>query len=102
MALNPQNLKVPTSDEARKYGKKGGEASARSRKAMKTFKQAMIDNLTPQDQKAILDALVRNAKRGNLPSTEFLLKLIGQDPEKDAAVESSITIEIKGADDYSG
>ena len=57
MALNLQNLRTPTSEEARKIGRKGGLASAKARKAVKTFKQEMEECLTPEERKAIVKAL---------------------------------------------
>lgn len=41
MAINKQNLKVPTSEEARANGKKGGQASAKSRKQSKEIQDVM-------------------------------------------------------------
>lgn len=38
---NPQNLRVPTSEEAREIGRKGGIASGISRKRRKTVKMAV-------------------------------------------------------------
>ena len=43
---NPQNLKVPSSKEARKNGSKGGKASAKARKERKEFKEALKLALT--------------------------------------------------------
>jgi hypothetical protein len=68
--------------EAREKGSRGGKASGRTRRALKTFREALLENLTPAEQKAMLDALKRNAMRGNLPSYEFLLKQIGQHPDQ--------------------
>jgi type IV secretory pathway protease TraF len=49
----------------------------------------------------MLKALKRNASRGNLPSLEFLLKMIGEHPDQlGDGVDHSIHITIDGADDY--
>ena len=37
---NEQNLRVPTSSEARENGKKGGKASGAARRAAKTYREA--------------------------------------------------------------
>lgn len=98
---NEQNLRVPTSEEARRNGRKGGQASAASRRAVKTFKEALIEGLTAEEQQVMLKALKRNAMRGNLPSFEFLLKMEGQHPDQvQNESDTNITININGADDY--
>lgn len=94
------NLKPKSSEEARINGRKGGIASGKSKRAMKSFKQALIDGLTAEEQEIMLKALKRNAMRGNLASLEFLLKMEGQHPDQGATVDQSITIHIEGGDDY--
>lgn len=101
MARNPKqdaNLRVPSSTEARKNGSKGGKASGRTRRAMKTFKQALLDDLTPEEQKVMNTMLKRNAMRGNLPAYEFLLKMIGQHPEQDGNIDKTITVKVEAGD----
>lgn len=67
---------------------------------MKTFKEALQESLTPEQQKAMNDMLIRNAMRGNLPHYEFLLKMLGQHPEQDSSTDHSITISVEGFDGY--
>lgn len=89
------NLKVPTSIEARKNGRKGGKASARSRAAMKDLKAILQSTITEADQREMLRVLIRNARRGHLPSLEFLLKIIGQHPSQSTSfddVETGVII----------
>lgn len=92
-----------TSAEARENGRKGGIASGKARKAkaMKTFKEQLMDDMTPEDIKAMNEALKRYAKRGSLPHYQFLLKMLGQDPDADM-VDKTITVEITGGEDYCG
>lgn len=45
MALNVQNLRVPTSEEAREIGRKGGLASAKARRERKMLKETMLELL---------------------------------------------------------
>lgn len=101
MPRNPKqdaNLRVPTSSEARKNGSKGGKASGRSRRALKTFKEQLMEGLTPEEQKIMNNALKRNAMRGNLPAYEFLLKMMGQHPDQDGSVDKTITVKIDAGD----
>lgn len=95
MARNPKqdsNLKpVRSVTEAREKGRKGGKASGRTRRALKTFKQALLDDLTPEEQKVMNNMLKRNAMRGNLPAYEFLLKMIGQHPDQGIADDDGET-----------
>ena len=104
MARNPKqdaNLKkIDSTSRARELGSKGGKAAAASKKAMKTFKQALIDGLTAEEQEIMLKALKRNAMRGNLAALEFLLKVEGQHPDQEQATDNSINITINGGDEY--
>lgn len=104
MARNPKqdaNLKpVRSVSEAREKGKKGGRASGRSRAVLKTFKVALMDGLTKEEQEVMLKALKRNAMRGNLPCFEFLLKMMGQHPDQGGAEDKSVDIKIEGYDGY--
>lgn len=102
MANNSNNLRVPSSEEARRNGQKGGKASAKRRQALKLFKDALKDGLTPLEQENMLRSLKRKAQRGNLPSLEFLLKMIGEHPDQLAEDNKDNTIKIimQGTDDY--
>lgn len=104
MARNPKqdaNLKkIDSTSRARELGSKGGKAAAASKKAMKTFKQALIDGLTAEEQEIMLKALKRNAMRGNLAALEFLLKVEGQHPDQEQTTDNSINITINGGDEY--
>lgn len=98
MARNPKqdaNLEkgkpFRNEEEARKAGRKGGKASGRSRRALKTFKEVLMEGLTKEEQEVMLKALKRNAMRGNLPSMEFLLKMVGQHPDQRQAVSDEET-----------
>ena len=112
MARNPKqdaNLKPLTSDQSRekavRNGRKGGKASGASRRALKTFKEVLMEGLTKEEQEVMLKALKRNAMRGNLPSMEFLLKMIGQHPDQtadDGNKEKTLIMKIEGLDDYAG
>lgn len=97
---NPQNLKRPTTDEARINGRKGGIASGKSRRRRKTMKALAIDLLlrplsaddaaglapfgvSPDDadyQTAVLAALIKKAAKGNVNAIQLLAALTGDDP----------------------
>ena len=85
MARNPKqdaNLVKFTEKTAREMGKRGNIKSQRTRKALKTFKEVAMADLTEDDQKATLKALRLAMRRGYLPAIEFYLKLIGQHPDQ--------------------
>ena len=87
---NPQNLKVPTSEEARKNGSKGGKASAEARKRKKLLRECLEEllerkvigsdgkKITGADEVAI--ALYRKATKGDVKAFEALRDTIGQKP----------------------
>ena len=87
---NPQNLKVPTSEEARKNGSKGGKASAEARKRKKLLRECLEEllerkvigsdgkKITGADEVAI--ALYRKATTGDVKAFEALRDTIGQKP----------------------
>lgn len=102
MANNSSNLRPPTAEEARERGRKGGKASAKRRQAIKLFKDALKDGLTPMEQENMLRSLKRNAQRGNLPAFEFLLKMIGEHPDQLVEEDKDTTIKVimQGTEDY--
>lgn len=105
MARNPKqdaNLKRLSPTEARERGRKGGIASGKSRKNIKTFKQALADDLTEEEIETMLSAQKKLAKKGNLNSLEFLMKMLGQHPDQEQTTDNSIQITINGGDDYTG
>lgn len=78
---NSKNLKVPTSEEAREYGRRGGIASGKTRALRKTFKEDLLSMLDDHNQQsAILEALIKQCKNGNIRAMEFLRDTIGEKP----------------------
>lgn len=78
---NPQNLKVPTSKEARKNGAKGGKASAKKRREQKTLKEELLLLLDKGDtQEKISLALIQKALNGDTKAFEVIRDTIGQKP----------------------
>ena len=98
------NLKVPTSEEARVNGKKGGLASAKARREKKAFKETLetLLGMTIEDgdgvsiddiqslaaaegrnisvQEAILIAQIKKAMDGDTKAAEYVRDSIGQKP----------------------
>lgn len=100
---NEQNLRVPTSSEARRNGKKGGIASGIARREKKTVQKILNDFLSTsakdnpqvaklaskiglQDDGSIKDLFtivctLNTLKDGNLSDLERLSKLLGEQTE---------------------
>ena len=99
---NEQNLRVPTSSEARRNGKKGGIASGIARREKKTVQKILGDYLDLGiTENRTLEALARKAgistdgsikdlvtavcvlntlKNGELKDLELMMKLLGETP----------------------
>ena len=83
---NPQNLKVPSSKEARKNGSKGGKASAKARKERKEFKEALKLALTVvmDNKKTVqeigIEALMDRFMKGDPKVFELIRDTIGEKP----------------------
>ena len=97
---NEQNLRAPTSAEARERGRKGGKASAAKRAERKTFREGLLlllneplkdksgnvtDNTT---QDAIIAALVKRAANGDTRAFEMIRDTIGEKPVQDVKVST--------------
>lgn len=97
--MNNENLRVPTSEEAREIGRKGGQRSGEVRKAKKTMKQ-MLDYLLEKEIKtnkgdmstleAIMVSMIAKASKGDVRATEFIRDTIGQKPNEKVVGELSI------------
>lgn len=102
---NEQNLIVPTSELAREYGRKGGEAKARNMRKRKALRDSMNMLLEMQptakefnklveagyepeeiDNSLLITlALFNESKKGNVKAIKELRNLIGEDrPDADA------------------
>lgn len=105
---NEQNLRVPTSSEARANGKKGGIASGKSRRAKKSIREAMqilMDaDLTGKDGKtmtgteAMAARAFQAALKGDWKAWELVRDTAGQKPVDKvmiADVEPSVIAEVE-------
>ena len=105
---NEQNLRVPTSSEARENGKKGGIASGEARRAKKSLREAMqilMDaDLTGKDGKtmtgteAMAARAFQAALKGDWKAWELVRDTAGQKPVERvmvADVEASVIAEVE-------
>ena len=97
--MNEENLKPPTTSEARERGKKGGKRSGEARRARKTMKE-MLDYLLTKEVEnkkgdkastleAISVALIKKAMGGDTKAFEVIRDTIG---EKFAEASTSVNI----------
>lgn len=89
---NPQNLRVPTSKEARENGRKGGKASAAKRAERKSIREGLLlllnepikdregkdSGKTTQD--AMIAGVMKRAIAGDVRAAEFIRDTIGEKP----------------------
>lgn len=86
MALNPQNLKRFSSEEARRNGKKGAEKSAQKRRERKTFKELLkiaLEMESPTGKtnaEEIVASMIRKAQDGDVKAFEAVRDTIGEKP----------------------
>ena len=105
---NEQNLRVPTSSEARENGKKGGIASCEARRAKKSLREAMQilmeADLTGKDGKTMTGTEAMAAKafqaalKGDWKAWELVRDTAGQKPVERvmvADVEPSVIAEVE-------
>lgn len=90
---NKQNLRVPTSEQARINGRKGGIASQKAQRERKTLKEyalalldaetTMKDGSKKANREMLLLAQFKKAVQdGDLNSAKWLAELIGENPVK--------------------
>lgn len=109
---NPQNLKTPTPEEARRNGKKGGIASGEARKRKKTMMELFDALLTAENEDValgkqlkklgfeasdnyhmvkIITAILRKAEDGDLKAAEMIVKLLyGESQNVNVNIEGSL------------
>lgn len=89
MALNLQNLRVPTSEEARKNGAAGGKASAKARRKRMEFKKLLETALAQKYEvngqemtvaEGMTLAIIERALSGDCKAWELVRDTMGQKP----------------------
>jgi hypothetical protein len=96
------NLRTPTTEEARERGRKGGIASAKARAEKKQLKELLELALSqPSDivdgednYTAITAALVQKAIQGDTKAYEVIRDTLGQKPTEQAQMDLTAKIEV--------
>lgn len=84
--MNEDNLRVPTSEEAREIGRKGGIASGKARRERKAFKEALLlaletmteEGKTIQDKG--IESLMKKYVDGDLQAFTIVRDTVGEKP----------------------
>lgn len=107
MSANPQNLKIPTSEEARRNGAKGGKASGEARRKKKLLRECLDELLAREydtklgkmtGSEALSVQLMKKALNGDVKAFEVLRDTAGQKPVDRvmvADVEPSVIAEVE-------
>lgn len=117
------NLRTPTTEEARAIGRKGGLASAKARREKKNMREALeillsmpLDNKAVSDlekvkgfknlkgknvtvQDAILIAQVQKALKGDKGAAEYVRDTAGQKPVEKQNVTMNVPVVFGGEDE---
>lgn len=114
---NEQNLRPPTTEEARERGRKGGKASAKKRQQNKTFKeiinkfldgQVTDDRLKEQmvefgfadnevsNKSCAVFALWKEAIKGNTKAFELMRDTIGEKPQDKINISGEVNNPFSG------
>lgn len=81
---NEQNLKVPTSEEAREYGRRGGIASGEARREKATMKKTLEMLLNEKNNKGktyrelTTLGLIKGAVDGKAENYKTIVQLLGE------------------------
>lgn len=94
-----KNLKVPSSEEARKNGKKGGIASAKSRKLHRTFREIDLETTTDEDLEEVIKRIVTMMKHGNLNAVRVYMEMTGMNgnDESESYEDDGLIEALKGS-----
>lgn len=84
--MNEDNLRVPTSEEAREIGRKGGIASGKARRERKAFKEALLlalETMTEEGktiQEKGIESLMKKYIDGDLQAFTIVRDTVGEKP----------------------
>lgn len=101
--MNEENL-IPfeerTEEELREMRRKGGINSGKARREKKLFREA-IEKKLGQSLDSMVDAMIDQAKNGNVQAITFLRDTIGEKPTDkiDADLSGDVTINIELSDE---
>lgn len=97
---NEDNLRTPTTEEAREIGRKGGIASGEARRRRKTLKEELLLLLEQGDmQEKISLALIQKAMNGDTKAFEVLRDTVGEKPVDKVENEIVSTIKVDVVDE---
>ena len=114
VALNPQNLKIPTSEEARRNGAKGGRASVEARKKKKLLRECLDELLAKEyttkqgkmlGSEALAAMLMKKSMSGDVRAFEVLRDTAGEKPVEKvivADVDPAVIAEVESIVQESG
>ena len=116
------NLKTPSTEEARSRGRKGGIASGKARREKKALKETLEELLTmplkdgrADDiekiksiasikgknitmQEAIMVAMLNKAAKGDVRAAEYVRDTIGQKPDNKMNIDMNLPVFFEGED----
>ena len=92
---NEDNLRTPSTEEAREIGRKGGIASGEARRKRKTLREELLLLLEKGDtQERISLALLQKAMQGDTKAFEVLRDTVGEKPIDKVETEVVSTIKV--------
>lgn len=92
---NEDNLRTPSTEEAREIGRKGGIASGEARRKRKTLREELLLLLEKGDtQERISLALLQKAMNGDTKAFEVLRDTVGEKPVDKVETEVVSTIKV--------
>ena len=101
---NNENLRPPSTEEARERGRKGGIASGKKRAEKKTMQEVLkfllqmdIENEEGEMQntlEAIMTAQIKEAAKGNTKAAQFIRDTIGEQPAIDLNIPEALHISV--------
>ena len=98
---NEQNLKPLTTKKAREIGKKGGIASGKKRRELKTLKEELLLLLAEGDtQQKISLAVIQKALQGDLKAFEVIRDTTGQRCVEKVEISQTIDESVKEIEKY--
>jgi hypothetical protein len=98
---NEQNLKPLTTKKAREIGKKGGIASGKKRRELKTLKEELLILLAEGDtQEKISLAVIQKALQGDLKAFEVIRDTTGQKAVEKVEISQTVDDSIKEIEKY--
>ena len=77
--IEPYNFKNRTAHEQRMIASLGGKASGESRRAVKSFRESMLQICTGERKDKINEKIVQLAERGNLDAVKLAMRILGED-----------------------